>query len=327
MWVQAYFVHERLLLGLLGEGQKAELNRHVKSVERLTSSEGALAYGYETVLGNYLNSFDVPELAVLAATREPLDNSLVLWTQRVYLRREGESMYMHAPLDVDPAQHVESRLSRERLLGSTARSEFSGQRRVTVLGFARRDAGHDNRIELTTIFAGNVDFSGVATPESPSFDDRREVSPQLIDQFAPDRNRRRITRAELDTIAEMPEILVKENFAAIIGETAVPRDWGGERSDLFTDKLTFRGTPVTAAFAFKGPGKSGRLTISRMGLNGDQGLRLAEEPCDIMVVQHYREIDSQVRNLMSAVARRSGKRFCIIDGAETARIFRDRGLI
>lgn len=326
-WVQAYFVHERLLLGLLDEPRKLRLRHHISSVEGLTSPQGALAYGYESILSDYLSSFGIPELAVLAASGVALDNVLVVWTQAVYLKREGESLFMHASLDVDPGQRVESRLSRERLIGNSARSEFSGRRRITVLGIARRDGLNPNRIELTTVFAGNVDFSGVATRRSITFDDRREVHAQLIDQFAPDGEWKRPSAGELAIIRKMPEEEVKNGFALIVGEASTLKDWGGERSDLFTDKLTIQGAPVTAAFAFKGPGQQGRLTVARMGKNGDQGLRLAQEPCDLLIVQHYREIDSAVRNLMSAVARNSGKRFCIIDGAETARIFRDKGII
>jgi len=102
----------------------------------------------------------------------------------------------------------------------------------------------------------------------------------------------------------------------------VPKDWAGETSDLFTSRLSIDHEPITAAFAFKGPGQRGPLHPADMGKRGDQALRLAQEPADLLVVQHHNAVTAPVRNLLSAVARQFGKRFMVLDGAATAMIFR-----
>jgi hypothetical protein len=114
----------------------------------------------------------------------------------------------------------------------------------------------------------------------------------------------------------------------IVGETGVFKDWGGEKSDLMTTRLKFGGKRVRAAFAFKGPGQPGKLTIARMGKNGDQGPRLFEEAADIYVVQHWSEIDPQVHKFIEtlAIAKSATSStkvyFCLVDGQDSDRLVR-----
>src|SRR5262249_32079347 len=96
----------------------------------------------------------------------------------------------------------------------------------------------------------------------------------------------------------LSETAFKNGIQSIIGEKGIFKDWGGEKSDLMTTRLKFQGRRVRAAFAFKGPGQPGRLTIAKMGTNGDQGPRLFEEAADIFVIQHWSQIDSQVHKFV-----------------------------
>ena len=82
-------------------------------------------------------------------------------------------------------------------------------------------------------------------------------------------------------------------------ESGVFKDWGGEQSDLYTSALQFTASKkLTAAFAFKGPGLKTKLTIAKMGKNGDQCPRLFQEPAQFFVVQHCREVASAVIDLV-----------------------------
>lgn len=45
-------------------------------------------------------------------------------------------------------------------------------------------------------------------------------------------------------------------------------------------------------------------------------------PADLLIVQHHTKVAPEVRNLMSAIARSSGKHWSVIDGADTAAILR-----
>ena len=63
-----------------------------------------------------------------------------------------------------------------------------------------------------------------------------------------------------------------------------------------------------------------------MGTNGDQGLRLFQEDADVFLVQHWREIDPSVvdliRNLAVARSAMTGHRiyYGTIDGDDSIRI-------
>lgn len=100
----------------------------------------------------------------------------------------------------------------------------------------------------------------------------------------------------------MSETQFKRGVQRIIGEPGKFKDWGGEKSDLYTTRIRLTSRRLAGAFAFKGPGQKGKLVIGSMGKNGDQGLRLFQEEADVFFVQHWREIDSSVIDLMHRLA-------------------------
>ena len=118
----------------------------------------------------------------------------------------------------------------------------------------------------------------------------------------------------------------KKGVQKIIGETATFKDWGGEVSDLMSTRLRFNGKRVAAAFAFKGPGKKGKLVPAGMGKNGDQAQRLFLESADIFIVQHWNDVDPSVLRLLEqlAIAKSvsTGReiKICVIDGSDSARL-------
>jgi hypothetical protein len=62
----------------------------------------------------------------------------------------------------------------------------------------------------------------------------------------------------------------KHGVRKILNEPGKFTDWGGERNDLYTTRVKIKGKRYPAAFAFKGPGKTGKLVPGKMGKNGDQ---------------------------------------------------------
>ncbi len=126
----------------------------------------------------------------------------------------------------------------------------------------------------------------------------------------------------LEPLKIIPETKIKTAFAEIIGEPCVQKDWGGERSDLFSSRVRLNGERISTAFAFKGPAKFQPLNLAQLGKNGDQIDRLFTEPADLFILQHCHEITSPVRGTMRAYAQQiSRPRFyCIIDGYDTIRI-------
>lgn len=125
----------------------------------------------------------------------------------------------------------------------------------------------------------------------------------------------------------LSEKYVKQSLADIIGERFVPKDWAGEKSDLYTTQVVLRGKRVDAAFLLKGPSVD-VLTIGGLGTRGNQVLKLTKEPATLFVVQHVGKIESDViEHLESEVTKQSKVRgvkvyYCVIDGTDTARILK-----
>jgi len=92
-----------------------------------------------------------------------------------------------------------------------------------------------------------------------------EVFPIQINEFALGSKETTPTPTELKLLKSTREEDVKNAFAEILGEPFVPRDWGGERSDLVTSNLSIEGVRVVAAFAFKGKSVPRPLRIKEMG--------------------------------------------------------------
>jgi hypothetical protein len=136
---------------------------------------------------------------------------------------------------------------------------------------------------------------------------RMEVFPTQIDNFAAAAQIRQPTSSELARIQLTDESVLKDSFASIAGEPFVPKDWGGEKSDLSTTQLRLEGQQVVTAFTFKGRSKAKKMTVADLGKNGDQISRLFTEPCDLVVLQHCHEVTSAVRDHMRAFATRIGQ--------------------
>lgn len=125
---------------------------------------------------------------------------------------------------------------------------------------------------------------------------------------------------------KMAESKFKHGVAQILGEKGSFKDWGGESRDLSSTRLHLDGKRRRAAFAFKGPGKSGRLTPAKMGKNGDQIQRLARCPADVFFVQYWAEVDDsvmqQLEQLMTAKSFLESRKvwYGVIDGQDSVRL-------
>lgn len=150
----------------------------------------------------------------------------------------------------------------------------------------------------------------------------RQITIDDVDSFAKVR--------KVKTSGWLPESLSEDQFKrgvqAIVGEPGRFKDWGGEKSDLYTTRLRINGKRLPAAFAFKGPGLKGKLVPGKMGKNGDQAQRLLQEEAKVFFVQHWREIDPSVADLIQrlatakSVTNGSQILFGIIDGNDSERL-------
>lgn len=126
-------------------------------------------------------------------------------------------------------------------------------------------------------------------------------------------------------LADVPESRVKRFLKRVVGETYEFKDWGGEKNDLYTNKLRFRGARRTAAFAIKGRATRGPLTPKKMGKNGDQIGRLFTSEAQLFFVVYHSKVDQSVHEQIRAhaIARALGGNrvyHCVIDGDDLARL-------
>lgn len=207
------------------------------------------------------------------------------------------------------------------LTSNSSWSELKGQKRMFVLGVV-------TNVDGPVISAKPYVIANVVENRRDIFAAGRwmnylEVHVDRLNTFERVRDYRpRMTKKSLSKLRDIPEVRVKEAFADIIGEPTVPKDWGGEKSDLFSTSVRFDGARVSAAFAFKGPAKFKPMTMAELGKNGDQISRLFEEPADLLVLQHCHEITPDVRKTMRAFANQMGnpRMYCVIDGYDTIRV-------
>lgn len=135
------------------------------------------------------------------------------------------------------------------------------------------------------------------------------------------------TRSDLEALLKVPEVEIKHMLAAIIGEPFIPKDWAGEKSDLYSSRLTISGEPISAAFLLKGPSVQGEMHPANLGKRGDQLIRAFDEPAELIVIQHCGKIATSVIRQAEALAydSRRPRRYCILDGADTARLLKAHG--
>jgi hypothetical protein len=131
------------------------------------------------------------------------------------------------------------------------------------------------------------------------------------------------TSIHLDKVSEGK---IKAGLKKIIGETHEFGDWGGEKNDLYTNKVKYKGKRRTAAFALKGKATKGTLTPNKMGKNGDQISRLFGSSAELFLVVYHGKIDESITSQLEAFALAksiSGTTiyYGIIDGDDLNRIF------
>ena len=151
-----------------------------------------------------------------------------------------------------------------------------------------------------------------------------EIQPSSIDQFSKilEIRNNETEPPDISLMKSIPENDVKIAFAEILNEGVVPKDWGGEKSDLFTTNISINGKYRSSAFLLKGPAKFAPMKMTHLGKNGDQIDRLFTEPAEVLILQHCHSVETAVRSTMKAFARRDGdlRNFTIIDGYDTIRI-------
>jgi hypothetical protein len=157
--------------------------------------------------------------------------------------------------------------------------------------------------------------------------DEYEYFPEEVDEFSECQNIPP-TNDWQDYMKETPEEEIKKKFCKLLGD--LPRkDWGGELCDHFSENLHLEGTPISAAFIFKGPAQFRAMTIDLLGKRGDQLYRLAQTPAKLLIVQHCHAPTEAVLATLRAFATSpvNPRKYCFISGLNTYRILRAYDLL
>lgn len=129
-------------------------------------------------------------------------------------------------------------------------------------------------------------------------------------------------------MCKVSENTIKENFCKILKDVS-KKDWAGELNDHFSI-LHYLKDSYNTSFLFKGPSGSSKFREMKMkdlGKNSDQIVRLFQTNADLMVLQHCHQIGEDVRQTMIAFAFEREKKYCIIDGKDTYRLFKAYDLV
>ena len=153
------------------------------------------------------------------------------------------------------------------------------------------------------------------------------IKPVTVDDIDSFNKVRKVTKIDSSLrLDRMAESKLKTGLQRIIGETHTFKDWGGEKNDLYTNKIRYKGQRRTAAFALKGKATKGALTPKKMGKNGDQIARLVGSSAEMFFVLYHGKIDESITSQLQAFAlgkSMSGTTiyYGVIDGDDLNRLY------
>ncbi|MGW4606845.1 hypothetical protein [Streptomyces sp. NPDC004532] len=250
--LEPYYLHQDQVQSLLGE-QRTESAR-ARAAGR-SEPKAALPYVLATELAEALSARGIGELARCVLEHDLRTGQVVGAELDFAFQRDRDHdapgfkpVSFKTVLDAGEPVRVTGTFNSARTARSSAAGSVAGNRRTYLIGMVTNlSAAH---IELRPAFIGIrsfVDDDPAAGWSAPG----ARVYPSDISQFSGIDFASPITEAEGDAVLRVPEDVVKRAFAGLIGESYVPKDWGGERSDLYTSRVFVRGRQVSAAWLFK----------------------------------------------------------------------------
>jgi hypothetical protein len=320
--LEPFFLHREQVMGVLGP-------QRISDHRQRSTGDWSTPYALATALGEALPQLGIGELQNAIQAEGMQLGQVVGIEQEFDFRRAKERdcpgdmpIDFKANLNTDDEITVRGTFNAARLAADSSAGNVTGRKHAYILGTVT--ACDRTTVQLRPAFVGVRSY--VEDDESALFgiSRPRRVYPSEVDQFRHINFVEACASSDLQRLEQTPEEVVKNTIATLLGEPYVPKDWGGERSDLYTSRMFVRGVQVSTAWLFKGPGSRGPMTVRTLGSRGDQIVRLFSEPADVLVLQHYREITTAVISMMEAHAHdsRRPRRFMILDGADTARILR-----
>lgn len=215
--------------------------------------------------------------------------------------------------------NVEFHITTSRVTGDTLRSHLCDGGEFAIV--AEHFALDGNRLIFHPLIIGFPYLGDVETRSlsGTKYSDYYNLHLEDFDEFSCVKSQEMPDK--FGAMKEIKEQVFKAALGRILNEST-PKDWGGESSDFITSHLHINEKRVRAAFLLKGPAKFSPMTVKHLGKNGDQIVRLAHEPADVLIVQHCHDITAPVIETLKLFATQpSNPRFyCLIDGRESLRL-------
>lgn len=304
------------------------------------STEGRAIRNLNAELEDWLATNTVPSLAQLMLDEERIESGDLFVIHQDFYGR-GLSKYSNSskPAPRDASAEIYCKLgyadktlriifSPFNLTSVSAWSRLGGH--TKLFAFCYIESVTDTEIIARPYMIG--DFHADLVAKAPSMFSsafRSELHVSQIDQFAKVRSvhESELRAPSLLPLKSIPEHQIKAAIIDMLGEEIIPKDWGGEQSDVFTTNTSVDNRPVTSAFLLKGPAKFSEMRMNHLGKNGDQIVRLYDEPADLLILQHCHKVSSAVRKTMRAFAEtvQRPRQFVIIDGYDTMRLLKAYG--
>jgi hypothetical protein len=241
---------------------------------------------------------------------------------------------------------IRTRLARIRVTQEAARLNGNGIVQAVKVGKEtgyRKDLFYStNRSTILRLLANPKSLQQLPTKTQPrqsggstiiirGVDRKPRIKELHIDEIDSFRAVKKVDPTGIQKNPHVSEKKFKHGIQKILGEVGKFNDWGGEKGDLMTSRLRYKGNRIATVFAFKGPGTRGVLTPRKMGKNGDQIQRLFESAAALFILQYWGEIGERVREQVEGWATLSSIRlqreilFCLIDGVDTSRLILAHG--
>jgi hypothetical protein len=328
--IDAGFVHHRKILPLIGATGATAIEEQIARLPELPDGLRAARIDalYSDFLIGFCNALGAPTLGELLAQgngRIFCSTENVAATPEIY---DGERVSSR----VEPAGEAEREVyldySTKRVASDTLRSRLASGSPLSIIA---QLAGVDDAgaLHFDPLVMGFPWLSAKSDPppiDGPEWWSHSwgEVFVEDVDELAKVRDQP--GPADWEVMSRVSEAAFKRCLAEILG-AEVSKDWGGEQSDLYTAHLHLDGTRTTTAMLLKGPSDFREMTPNHLGKNNDQIYRLANEPAELLVVQHCHEIGQAVRATLRAFAVQPGRlrHYCLIDGRDSLRILQAYG--
>ncbi len=319
------FVHKRKIETILGEKGMCLVDEAISNLPALPEWQRTVRIDhiYKDVILKFCETLGIKTLEEALATG-PGQGMLICSTEtlasckNVYDSERAVSVWV--PRRKYPKK-VEFHYSTQHVSGSTLREHLYKGSEISIVAEL-----HDIRDDLLVLHPILLGFPWlrveVADWELKAQFWRYRFFENFIEDFDEFSKVRDIQQPEdITPMRDISEHAFKKCLATVLGDET-SNDWGGESSDHFTSNLHLNGRRVTAAFLLKGPARFSPMGLNHLGKNNDQIVRLAQEPAEVLIVQHCHEIKPAVRSTLRAFSVRpfGSRRYCLIDGKDSLRL-------